>query len=124
MLGAAKVPKAALFKAATVVNWAYGTSENGEKIWENEIEDHEKMEMCWAIWKIFVVLLNFPWVGTINQRLNQPKCETSMKNRDSTNKNWELTIKIADLPMKKWEPTQLGTPLLLVVWMLWNITGS
>ena len=52
---AAKVPKAALFKAATV-GWAYGTSENGEKIWENEIEDHEKMEMCWAIWKI---LLNF-----------------------------------------------------------------
>ena len=36
-----------------------------------------------------------------------------MKNRDSTNKKWELTIKIADLPMKKWEPTQLGTPLLV-----------
>ena len=57
--------------------------------------------------------VEFPWVGTINQRLNQPKCETSMKNRDSTNKNWELTIKIADLLMKKWEPTQLGTPLLV-----------
>ena len=78
------------------------------KIMENEIEDHDQMEICWVIRKTFFDSLNMglEWIRICTEESCSGGLKPSIRDRIKRlgfSQHWELTIKSVDLAMNKGE---------------------